>query len=442
MLKKFLDFINRHQLVTAGSKSLIAVSGGIDSVVLTMLFKEAGFHFAIAHCNFQLRGDESDTDEAFVKALAKAVGVNYFVRSFDTKNYAGAEGVSTQMAARDLRYAWFRQLVQDHQFDSIATAHHLDDSLETVIHNLTRGTGISGLRGILPKTNNVIRPLLFASKKEIMEYAQDKKLQWREDSSNVSVKYKRNLIRHKVLPVLREINPSLEATFFHSWQRIADAEGVVMDAVAALKAHALEQHGNDVYISIGAVKKARPVLVEELLKPYGFNFQQVRELMEALEVPAAGKVFGTDRYMLNVDRGYLIISPAGGEVTERLINSADEEVSNEVLTLQMQPGAPGKILTGKHEATVDYDMLKFPLKLRKWRIGDTFQPLGMKGKKKVSDFMIDEKIPLNLKERICVLESDGDIVWLVGHRLDERFKVSFRSKTICNFVIYPNDKSI
>ncbi|MBL6444911.1 tRNA lysidine(34) synthetase TilS [Fulvivirga sp. 29W222] len=419
---------------------LLAVSGGVDSVVLVRLFKDAGFNFAIAHCNFQLRGLESDGDEVFVRELAQLNNVSCFVQSFDTKNYAALQGVSTQMAARDLRYGWFSDLMAEHNFKYIATAHHLDDSLETVLFNLTKGTGIAGLRGILPKKNNLIRPLLFASKENILSFARQKGLQWREDSSNQSTKYSRNLIRHEVIPALKKINPSMVTTFMQVSQRLEGTEKVLQQRVDQLRRESLTEQGEDLYLLKEKIAEQPAVVIEELLKPYGYNWQQVQEILNGLE-GLVGKMFLSGSYQLNIDRSHLIISPLKkGEIGEQYIEINEEYVDNEVVKLRCYySGEPKNFLKQKHEASLDFDCLKFPLKLRKWVEGDAFRPLGMRGKKKISDFMIDEKIPLNLKERVCVIESAGEVVWVVGHRVDDRFKVRPDTKRIFNMVMLQND---
>ena len=439
MVNAFLDFIGAHNLCVKSDKVLVAVSGGIDSVVLVSLFIEAGFDLSIAHCNFQLRGDESDEDEEFVKQLAASHSIPFHTRRFDTKNHALMNAVSTQMAARDLRYEWFRHLLKDEGYDYIATAHHLNDSIETAIFNFTKGTGISGLRGILPISGILIRPLLFASKSQIVEYALATNLKWREDSSNKETKYSRNLIRHKIIPVLKEINPSLDSTFTQTQRRLISTEKLLMDQAERFRSERLSRNGNDIYIEKVDIYSQYEVVLEEVFKPFGFNFQQILEIKRVLD-QGSGKVFLSNSHQLNIDRDYLIISPLAEDTGVKYMLEEDTCVDNGLVTIRYYGSEEQDILLKRrHEATLDYDKLKFPLKLRKWSQGDSFRPLGMKGKKKLSDFMIDEKIPLNLKNRVCVVESAGEIIWVVGYRVDERFKVGPDTKRTFNMVMARHD---
>lgn len=441
MLNNFLDFIKSKKLCDKADNILVAVSGGVDSVVLAKLFKEAGFDFAVAHCNFQLRGPESDADEAFVIDFAKRNEIQHFTTTFDSESYAAKHNISIQMAARELRYNWFEQLTKAEGFDYIATAHHLDDSFETAIFNLTKGTGISGLRGILPKQNKLIRPLLFTTKDEIIQFAQETGISWREDSSNIAVKYSRNLIRQEVMPLLKKINPALESTFYHTQQRLMETETILKDKARAFLAKNSFSKGRDIFFSRKELASCSAVLTEELLKPYGFNFFQARDIFAAaISSEATGKIFLSDAYQVNIDRESIIISEATKEITDQFISPGDKEAKNEILKLELQIVENKTDLhTQKNAASLDLRRLDFPLKLRKWKQGDTFHPLGMKGKKKLSDFMIDEKIPLNLKERVCVLESKGQVVWIIGYRIDERFKVRTGTTKILNIVKSDND---
>ncbi|MHB9148153.1 MAG: tRNA lysidine(34) synthetase TilS, partial [Candidatus Amoebophilus sp.] len=298
----FISFINDHQLLQAEEPVLLAVSGGVDSVVMCSLFHEARLHFAIAHCNFGLRGQESEGDEAFVHTLAQQYQVEFFTKRFDTKTYAKTNKLSTQMAARELRYAWFKELCNTHQINKLATAHHANDCLETILFNLTKGTSIAGLHGILPKQKNLIRPLLFASKESLLQYAQAKGLSWREDSSNRQEDYARNLIRHQVIPSLKLINPNLESTTNLTIDRLSQVEKLFNEQLGNIRKEIFFQQEGIYYITIQKIKEKpwAAVVLWELLKTFGFNFLQIKSLLHPSV--QTGKSVYADNYQLYVDR--------------------------------------------------------------------------------------------------------------------------------------------
>jgi tRNA(Ile)-lysidine synthase len=434
MIEQFLSHIDQNQLFAKEDRILLAVSGGIDSIVMAALFNEANLNFALAHCNFGLRGEESDADEQFVKKLAKRYKVPFFVNHFDTETYAQSEQLSTQMAARYLRYQWFEELRQQEGFAYVATAHHQNDTLETVLFNLTKGTGIAGLHGILPKKGKIIRPILFAHKEMIYDYVASRQLVWREDSSNESTKYYRNLIRNQVVPVLKQINPDVENTIMQTVERIRAVEEVFHEKVEQAKKEVVREEGLDVFMKIEKLiaLKEPAIILHELLRPYNFNYTQAKEIVARIN-KGSGKWFMSPTHRLNIDRTLLIISPKELEsFQDREVYEDSKEFENEFFKLDFEIcDAEGfDISKDKNTAALDFDKLEFPVKIRKWKDGDWFHPLGMNQKKKLSDFMVDEKIPLTLKERVFVLTSGGSIVWVIGHRIDDRFKITKQTQKI------------
>lgn len=435
MVQEFITYVKDQSLFSHDDKILLTVSGGIDSVAMLHCFKEAAIvDFGVAHCNFGLRGSESDEDELFVQKLAKRAKVSFHTHSFDTEAFAVQEKISIQMAARQLRYSWFQNLIDTYGYNYIATAHHRNDSIETVFFNLIKGTGIAGLHGISPKSGKIVRPILFADKEMIMDFVAQKQLSWREDSSNESIKYARNAIRHDVIPIFKKINPDLENTFQQTMERLREVEAVFNKKVATLKEEVLLRRENDIYLSLDKLKNEEvgTAVFWELIKEFGFNYAQSKEVfLRMFEGP--GKVFDSATYRLNVDREYLIISSKlNTEFFPSTINEDQEyyEGSELKLTFSTTSAEQYKITSNKRLAALDFELLKFPLEIRRWRHGDVFFPLGMKKKKKISDFMIDEKIPLNLKERVFVLTSNNKIVWIVGYRIDDRYKITENTKTV------------
>ncbi len=442
MINQLLDFINRQKLFHPDEQILLAVSGGIDSVVMQHLFKRAGLKYSVAHCNFQLRGEESNGDEEFVRSLAKRDNVHIDVKTFNTEEYANSQGISIQMAARELRREWFEELLRSGKYLKIATAHHLNDSLETAIFNLTKGTGIAGLKGITPFKGNYIRPLLFATREMIQKYASENRLEWREDRTNSSIKYSRNLIRHQVIPELKKINPNLEFTFAQTMERIAGATEIFNNFIAKQKSSMIQEKNGLMEIDKMEIKNtAEPQLVLfELLHEYGYNYAQAKEIYDVLD-HQPGIVFYSDNYEIIVDREKLYLqrkeSGKSGMEWPVLENTQSLTIDSKKLEFSIIDASNYTIEKDKNIALLDLEKLRFPLKLRYWRQGDVFYPLGMKHKKKVSDFMIDEKIPVNLKKQTLTLFSGKDLVWIVGHRIDNRFKITEKTRKV--FRIY-NDK--
>ncbi len=439
MLDQLLNFISEQKLFQSEQKVLLAVSGGIDSMAMVHLFQQANFNFAIAHCNFHLRGKESDGDQLMVEKEANRCSVPFYARSFKTEEYAREHRISIQMAARDLRRDWFEKLLINEGYDVIATAHHLNDSLETILFNLAKGTGISGLKGISPKKGNYIRPLMFASREMILNYVKANNIVWREDRSNSSIKYHRNMIRHKVVPELKKINPNLEETFSQSLQKITASERIYRSVIDKYKIALIEVTGDGFRIDKSKLKSIKElrIILFELLEEYGFNFHQVKDILPALE-GQSGKSFFSKDYQLVVDRQFLFISKKNEEkIVEAFVgrNKASLEVFKNRLTFEKADPEEVEFSEDKDIVFLDYDKLEFPLIVRKWKHGDRFQPLGMKHKKKLSDFMIDEKIPLNLKKQVLVLTSGENLVWVIGLRIDDRYKITKQTRKaykVCN----------
>lgn len=441
MVEAFKKFVIKNALLEKGDKTLITVSGGRDSVVLCELFYKAQFPFAIAHCNFQLRGKEANDDEIFAKKLAAKYKTDFFSKRFETKAYCEKNKLSVQQAARVLRYEWFEEIRKKNDFDFIATAHHKDDELETFFINLIRGTGIAGLHGILPKRGKIIRPLLFANRAEIDAFVKKNKLQFREDSSNASDKYLRNKIRHKILPLFEEVNPSFRNTLTEEIARLSEVEKVYNHFIDVNKKQILSNN----VISVSALKKSAfaSILLYEILKNYQFNSEVAEEVFASLD-SESGKQFFSPTHRLVKDRKRLIITKSNSVKVKGVFSVSQKEkrlIKPLITELSKVENSDNFIIPNDTKiACLDFEKLKFPLTLRKWRQGDFFYPLGMKKKKKISDFFTDIKLSIPEKENAWLLCSDGDIVYVLGKRIDERYKVGKETKTI--YLVRCIDKNV
>lgn len=436
MQQEFNTYIQREHLFNPKDKILLTVSGGVDSVLLCHLFHAAGLQFSIAHCNFQLRGEESNEDEKFVKNLAAKLNVPYHFIQFDTKAYVTKNKVSTQIAARELRYEWFEKIRKENKYTYIATAHHQGDIIETFFINLIRGTGISGLRSIVPKQGKIIRPLLFTNKKDILAYTEENKITYREDSSNASDAYLRNKIRHHLIPVLNEFSPVAESSIIHSIEKLRDVEIIYKQTIEELRSGICIEENDLIRIPIPELKKLNPVstYLFELLKPYGFNSSTAADVLNILDA-TSGKEFFSFTHRIVKDRNFLLIEPFTHTETPEIYYIAKDQLDLQTpqlnLEFQIQPFTSENVISKTADsAIIDLDKIQFPLTIRKWKTGDTFQPIGMKGKKKLSDFFIDQKLSLIEKENTWLLCSGEEIVWVIGMRLDERFKITDKTKQL------------
>jgi tRNA(Ile)-lysidine synthase len=437
MLASVRQFIEEHNLFSIENDPiLVTVSGGLDSVVLLDVLHRLGVQVAVAHCHFGLRGEDADADEQFVRKLAKQYGLPYFAEFFRTKEYAEQEGISTQMAARFLRYRWFEQLRQVQGLAYIATAHHQRDQAETMILNLAHGTGLAGLHGIQVKNGHVIRPLLGLGRDDLHEYLVERGLRWREDDSNDSPVYQRNLLRHEVLPVLREINPNLDQTMHGTAERVGGAEEIVRRYVEETADKARRDEAEVTYLNISMLQKtaATTLVLHELLRPFGFAWPVVKDIVAAF-AGESGRKFDSPTHRLVKDRENLVITPhrlTQFGTFQLAAGQTDLLADGMRLKAELHDDARHFIIPrSKSTAALDADKIKFPLTLRRWQEGDWFMPLGMKGKKLLSDFLIDQKVPLNLKDEVRVLTSaDGKICWVVGWRVDDRFKVEETSERV------------
>lgn len=437
MLDRFQQYIKKENLFLPKHKLLVAVSGGNDSMALCELLHEAGYSFSAAHCNFTLRGAESDADAAFVEGYCLRNKIKYHYNAFDTAAYAKKNKLSTQMAARELRYNWFDQLLKKGKYDFLLTAHHLNDNIETFFINLLRGSGINGLKGIVPKSGKKVRPLLFATREEVEKYIRTKGIIYREDSSNKEDKYLRNRLRHHVIPELKILNPSFEQTLASELGILQQVNKLVFAEVEKKKKTLVQVRKDLCKIDIEKLKKSgsAELFLYEIIKEYGFNSVQAASICEALD-GLTGKMFFSETHQLLKDRKHLLIRDRSEADEEEVAiykktDKVKQPLQLEISYYKIKKGEEVKIPALKNVAYLDADKLKFPLKITRWQQGDRFVPLGLGHSKKLSDFFVSEKMSLFDKDNQWILRSKEGIVWVIGRRIDDRFKITPETKNVC-----------
>ena len=437
LLQSFDQFIKKENLFSSGDRLLLAVSGGMDSVVLCECCHRAGFDFIIAHCNFQLRGAESERDEEFVRQLAVRYDREVLVKRFETQQYAADKKLSIQVAARELRYGWFQEIADGRL---IVTAHHLDDNIETLLMNFFKGTGIAGLRAMLPRQGGIVRPLLFATRAQLQQFAGDQQLSWVEDSSNLTDKYTRNYFRHQFIPLVQDRIPEAMHNLAGNIGRFREIEMIYRQAIGQVKHKLYEYSWGEIYIPVLKLKNLEPLntFVYEVISDFGFSAQQTGAAIALLDSPS-GKYIRSATHRILKDRNWLIITPHETRASQNiLIESPGGRVEYDEgalrLDIDLLPVTPGQPLipsaVADHIALLDAAAIQFPLLLRKWQPGDYFYPLGMRKKKKLARFFIDNKLSLADKEKIWVLEMDKKIIWVVGMRIDDRYRITPQTREV------------
>ena len=446
LLTAFRNYISTEKLFGTGDALFLAVSGGVDSVVMSHLCKEAGFNFSILHCNFRLRGADSDADEAFVKQLAENLKVPFLVKHFETKQFAEAQKCSTQVAARELRYQWFNEIILAHPKPAfLLTAHHANDNIETVLMNFFKGTGIAGLQGIPAIENtvcsNLRRPLLFATRQDILNYAAHQQLTWREDASNESSIYTRNYFRNELIPGIQKVFPEVENNLLDNIARFRDVNILYRQSIQENLKKLIERKGKELHIPVLKLASlpAASTILYEFLKEYGFTSAQTAEAMKLLK-SESGRYINSATHRLLRNRNWLILSALG--VNDNAIYLLEQGQSTLAFQDQLLRMIELNQLTeptaAAHEAMIDADLISFPLIIRKWKQGDYFYPLGMDKKKKLSRFFIDQKLSLTQKENTWLIESGKKIVWVMGLRIDNRFRVTGSTKKTIKFSLSPS----
>lgn len=431
LTERFQAYVRDNELFTREDKILLTVSGGVDSMVLMTMCFNCGYNVAVAHCNFQLRGEESDEDETMVLETARKYGIVCYSKRFDTVGEMERTGESMEMAARRLRYAWFHELCEKYGYTVIAIAHHIDDSIETFFINLLRGTGLRGLTGINNQVGRIVRPLMFATRHEITEFALQKHIPFREDSSNRSTKYLRNKIRLGLIPRIREINPRFTFIMRRNIDRLTDAQRFIDAAIDNIFREAVTESSGVFTLHVDRIGEHRTrefVIYEILNSRYGFRGDTVDALCRALAEDGTGKRLYSRSHTAVVDRGTIVVAPiAEGDPCEVTVERGQQRAycGNSALYFEVcDVDSLTTYAVPENVALIDADKVEYPFTLRRWHEGDAFTPFGMEGRKKVSDYLIDRKVPLPEKQRQFVLLSAGRIVWLVGRRIDDAFRIT------------------
>ena len=424
MIRKFQQYIENYGLIGKDERVLVALSGGVDSMVLAELMRRSGYDIAFAHCNFHLRGEESDGDERFVRDYAERVGVRLFVKHFDTIQYAENHKISIEMAARELRYSWFDELLKNQRFHKLAIAHHADDQIETFFINLLRGSGIKGLKAMQPANGLYVRPLLWASRGEIKNFAVENGIEWREDRTNQETVYFRNKIRHELLPVLDGIKPDAREKICLSVDCLASENQIYRELIKEKLSHI--EHIDGVLHSIRKEElKDNLQLLFEWARDFGFGFPQCETVMSVIN-SEPGKEFYSGDYQLVVENDSIDVFPIDlHDENPKLVQNVFDKIPD----FKIEKSNP-------NIAQLDADKIKFPLRLRHWRQGDRFHPLGMHGSKLVSDFFNDLNFTAFQKKTACIVtDADDEIVWIAGYRIDDDFKITNKTTRICEIFL-------
>jgi len=438
LVKKVHQHIQQHRLIKDDDRLLLAVSGGLDSILMLEILHQLGFNITVAHCNFNLRGVESDEDSLFVEEYCNNLKIPIYQRIFSTEKNAIENKISIQMAARDLRYAWFEELCKTHGYSSIVTAHHANDHAETILLNLIRGTGLAGLKGISERNGNIIRPLLPFTRKELDHYALTNNLKWREDSSNQSRDYQRNLIRLEVMPILKQINPSLENTLSNFSKVILESNFILEEYIDQKLSGLKSENSNSIILKTETIcdHPSLHTLLHHFFTNYGFNPDVIGTISMAVKEMRSGKIFFSKKYRALVDRNQIIITSLQNvnEEPEIIIEEGNTVISlpNGLLRMQLMQPDLDKMIHNKDNMTafLDAGMLNYPLLCRKWIQGDYFYPLGMEHRQKLSDFFIDHKVPLSTKEVSWVLMAGEEIAWVIGQRIDQRYRLTGKTELV------------
>jgi tRNA(Ile)-lysidine synthase len=442
ILSKVNSFVEKNHLLVIDDKLLLAISGGVDSMVMLHVFQQLNYSIHVAHCNFKLRGKDADGDEKFVINYCESNGIPFSTTCFDTEKFAEENRLSIQMAARELRYNWFNQLCNGSGFTKIVTAHTADDQTETMLLNFTRGLGPSSMRGIPVVNNNIVRPMLSCDKNDIITYAKTNNINWQEDSSNRSDYYQRNLIRHHIIPKLHEINPSLNATAFRFGEAMQEQNVLAREYSKLLTQQWITSSNQQLTIQLLELKQhaAKYSLLYFILESFGFNFTQVQEILNS-PINTSGKKQISKTHEALLNRHELIVqelNSAFSDDTTIYFQVEEKFIVTDTFQLHFDFIKNDTSLTLNESNKIAYinaDKLQFPLKIRKWKHGDYFYPLGSNGSKKLSDFFINLKLSLHQKNDIWLLICEDEIVWILGYRIDERFKVTDECQELIKFEI-------